>query len=283
MWLCTTPFGTNKIPNYLTFAGDNPVNSFDGDGRSTAQFYRQNPTLGLGADNGPMSIYYGIAPVMETHTETTMYLNDGTHFTEGAPGDTGALYNPKDVTGYSQNIVTQPTGQFFSYLSTTPLPDNYGKTTVTPVDLEQQANLQFLKAAGVIIVTALTDTEEAAPEMLAEGTAARTATQLEFNFANDFGQNSGLVIGRGADLSAPGALGTGEYKFGWFSVQSTSGMDAEWAVNQAKLQNVMNLNLPIRDASSLLDTGGFYLNNERSMLQSAGWNYRGGYWVPPTH
>ena len=118
--------------------------------------------------------------------------------------------------------------------------------------------------------------------LAAEGTA-QTATQLEFNFANDFGQNSGLVIGRGADLSAPGALGTGEYKLGWFSVQSTSGMDAEWSVNQAKLQNVMNLNLPIRDASSLLDTGGFYLNNERSMLQSAGWNYQGGYWVPPTH
>ena len=116
----------------------------------------------------------------------------------------------------------------------------------------------------------------------AETTAAR-ATQLEFNFAKDFGQNSGLVIGRGADLSAPGALGAGEYKLGWFSVQSTSGMEAEWAVNQAKLQNVMNLNLPIRDASSLLDTGGFYLNRERGMLQSAGWNYQGGFWVPPAH
>jgi len=104
-----------------------------------------------------------------------------------------------------------------------------------------------------------------------EATAAETgATQLEFNFAKDFGQNSRLVIGRGPDLSAPGALGVDEYKLGWFSVQSTSGMDAEWAVNQAMPQNVMNLNLPIRNASSLLDTAGFYLNNERSMLQSAG-------------
>jgi hypothetical protein len=111
--------------------------------------------------------------------------------------------------------------------------------------------------------------------------AEGTATQLELNFVKDFGQTSGLVIGRGADLSAPGALGVAEYRLGWFSVQGTLGMDAEWAVNQAKLQNVMNLNLPIRDASSLLNTGGFYLNNERGLLQSSGWNYQSGYWVPP--
>ena len=115
----------------------------------------------------------------------------------------------------------------------------------------------------------------------AEGTA-QTVTQLEFNFAKDFGQNSGLAIGRGADLSVPGALGAGEYNLGWFSVQSTS-IEAEWAVNQAKLRNVMNLSLSIRDASSLLDTGGFYLNRERGLLQSAGWNYQDGYWVPLAH
>ena len=182
-WLSYDSVWNEGDPNYLTFAGDDPVNSFDGDGRSTAQFYRQNPTLGLGADNGPMSIYYGIAPVMETHTETTMYLNDGTHFTEGAPGDTGGLYNPNDVTGYSQNIVTQPTGQYFSYLSTTPLPDNYGKTTVTPVDLEKQADLQFLKAAGVVLATVLTDTEEAAPEMLAEDATTSVLNPADINFS----------------------------------------------------------------------------------------------------
>jgi hypothetical protein len=105
--------------------------------------------------------------------------------------------------------------------------------------------------------------------------------QLEFEFAKHFGKTSGLVIGRGADLSAPGALGPGEYKLGWFSVQNTLGMEAEWAVNQAKLQNVMRLNLAIRDASALSDVGGFYLNRERSLLQSSGWTYQSGYWIPP--
>jgi hypothetical protein len=115
----------------------------------------------------------------------------------------------------------------------------------------------------------------------AVNTAGGTATQLEFNFANEFGQNSGLVIGRTADLSEPGALGPGEYKLGWFSVKGTSGMDAEWSINQIKLQKVMKLKLPIRDASPLEDTDGFYLNQERGLLQSAGWTYQGGYWVPP--
>ena len=58
-------------------------------------------------------------------------------------------------------------------------------------------------------------------------------------------------------------------------------MDAEWAVNQAKLQNVMKQNLPIRDASPLSDTAGFYLNRERNLLQSSGWTYKNGYWLPP--
>jgi hypothetical protein len=58
-------------------------------------------------------------------------------------------------------------------------------------------------------------------------------------------------------------------------------MEAEWAVNQSKLQNVMNLNKPIRDASPLSDVGGFYLNRERGFLQSSGWTYQNGYWTPP--
>ena len=117
---------------------------------------------------------------------------------------------------------------------------------------------------------------------LAADGAAQVATQLEFNFAKDFGQTSGLAIGRGADLSVPAALGASEYKLGWLSVEATSGgVDAEWAVNEAKLRSIMNFNLPIRDVSTLLDTGGRYLNLERGLLQSAGWSYQGGYWVPP--
>lgn len=114
--------------------------------------------------------------------------------------------------------------------------------------------------------------------------AAKRATQLEL----DFGQSlpwlrneSGLVIGRGRALSAPGALGPGEYRLSWQSVQETSGVVGEWAVNRAKLQNVMNLNLPIRDASPLSDLGGLYLNSERWLTTESGWLYRNGSWIPP--
>jgi RHS repeat-associated protein len=269
-WLSSDSIWNERDPNWYTFAGGDPVNHGDWDGR-------------LGKDNLPQNLYFGTAPVMATSIQPTLYLYDGTVI---PPNPNGNLVDPGQVASYTYNLVTQPTGQSFSFISPVPLPDGYGQSTSVPIthaDQEMQQGDQFLKFVATAALS------EVGSEFLlgggalaAEGTA-QTATQLEFNFANDFGQNSGLVIGRGADLSAPGALGTGEYKLGWFSVQSTSGMDAEWSVNQAKLQNVMNLNLPIRDASSLLDTGGFYLNNERSMLQSAGWNYQGGYWVPPTH
>jgi RHS repeat-associated protein len=127
-------------------------------------------------------------------------------------------------------------------------------------------------------------THTAAPIISAarvEVSVARGATQLEFSFAKQLDQTSGLVIGRGADLAKPGALAVGEYKLGWMSVQKTSGMEAEWAINQGKLQNAMNLNKPIRDASPLSDIDGFYLNRERGFLQSSGWNYQNGYWLPP--
>jgi hypothetical protein len=111
--------------------------------------------------------------------------------------------------------------------------------------------------------------------------AAKATTQLEFGFAIQLDQTSGLVIGRGRDLAQPGALAAGEYRLSWFSVQKTSGMEAEWAVNQSKLLDVMKLNKPIRDASSLDDLGGFYLNRERDLLRSSGWKYESGVWQPP--
>jgi len=111
--------------------------------------------------------------------------------------------------------------------------------------------------------------------------ADTAATQLEFEFAAKFGNSSGLVIGRGADLSIPGALDVGEYRLNWFSLIKGDSIGAEVVENQARLQNVMALNLPIRDASPLSDVGGPFLNAERSVLQSSGWAYQNGYWVPP--
>jgi len=53
--------------------------------------------------------------------------------------------------------------------------------------------------------------------------------------------------------------------------------------NQTKLQKVMELNLPIRDAAMLSDIGGFYQNRERNLLRLSGWTYQNGYWMPPNH
>lgn len=121
----------------------------------------------------------------------------------------------------------------------------------------------------------------------AESTIARSGTrisaeQLDLGLTRDWPAESGLVIGRGSVLREPGALGAGEYRLSWLSVQeSAGGMEAEATVNAAQLQSVMKLNLPIRDASPLTDTGGFYLERERALLRTSGWSYLAGYWVPP--
>ena len=111
-----------------------------------------------------------------------------------------------------------------------------------------------------------------------------TPIQLELNFGQSLPWQrgeSGLVIGRGRDLAKPGALGPGEYTLSWFSVQETSGMEAEWAINNSKLSKVMSFGKPIRDASSIENFGGFYLNRERYTQQFLGWHYNSGRWLPP--
>ena len=87
------------------------------------------------------------------------------------------------------------------------------------------------------------------------------------------------MIGRGFDLSAPGALNPGEYTLrGWTNVQP---MQANQLINIEHIQDVMDLGLPIRDASDILDVDGPYLNDERQNLIDQGWQFRNGSWVPP--
>ncbi len=123
--------------------------------------------------------------------------------------------------------------------------------------------------------------------------ARSVPVQLEFDFVKDFtrpdvGQVSGLVIGRSPHLSAPGALGPGEYRLTWLGFlpegqrATQAQIDAELLANKFKLQEVMRLNLPIRDATSILDTSGTFLQGERGFLRSSTWTYRSGYWMPPT-
>jgi len=113
---------------------------------------------------------------------------------------------------------------------------------------------------------------------------AKGANQSEL----DFGQSlpwlsgeSGLVIGRNADLSAPGALGPGEYRLNWFDGRDVLGEQANLAVNRWMIQDVLRLNFPIRDATPLSYARSPYLNLERQSAQSLGWTYQDGRWVPP--
>jgi len=103
--------------------------------------------------------------------------------------------------------------------------------------------------------------------------------QLEFDFANNFGKTSGLVIGRNADLASAGAFRLGEYRLTWIDVRDALGAEANLGVNLSRLKETMDIGLPIRDVSSLLDTSSIYLNGERDLLRSSGWIFE---WQPST-
>ena len=58
---------------------------------------------------------------------------------------------------------------------------------------------------------------------------------------------------------------------------------SSWATNQKYLQNVMNSNKPIRDASAKIQDAGGFLQKERDHLTANGWvlDSLTGYWNPP--
>jgi hypothetical protein len=144
-------------------------NRADADGRLSANNFNQNPTLGVGNDNGAQNLYWGVAPVMANYLQTTTYFQNGTSATTGLPGQPALMYDQSQVAGNSYNSVTMPTGQYFGYVSQTPLPDNYGQTTTTPIttlQVENQQGMQFLAGTATVLATVLTDTEEAAPDLL---------------------------------------------------------------------------------------------------------------------
>ena len=88
-----------------------------------------------------------------------------------------------------------------------------------------------------------------------------------------------LVIGRGADLAKPGALGPGEFKLSW---PPTATVKSEWKVNSGLLRQEMGNLRPIRDAF-VDDVGGMYLNAERYLLRDRGWQFDSGssLWMSP--
>jgi RHS repeat-associated protein len=154
----------------MTFCGGDPVNRMDADGRLSANNYSQNPTMGLGNDNGTQNLYFGIAQQVQTYLQTTVCFQNDTSATTGSPGQPPLVYDESQVGGRTYSSVTMPTGQYGFYVSPTPLPADYGLTTTTPIttwDVQAQAEMGALTGTAIVLGTMLTDTEDAAPDLLA--------------------------------------------------------------------------------------------------------------------
>jgi hypothetical protein len=129
-----------------------------------------------------------------------------------------------------------------------------------------------------------------APLLYETGTRGVKYDPLASRFRIDSGQfvktpmsdRSGLVIGRGKDLG-DGVLSPGEYKLQWPETSGRLGMESEWKINETLLRQEMQRGNPIRDASSIADTEGPYLTQERKVLRNEGWTYDEStrYWKKP--
>ena len=155
-WLSHDHSWNNRDPNGQSYCGGDPVQGTDPKGKCV-----QNP---------PPALYFGTAPVMQEYTATTRYFQNGSSIVTGLPGQPDQYFDQSQVTGYTYDRVTMPTGWDFSYVSEHPLPANYGQTTRRPVttyEVEAQRDDQFLKATTFGLAMLATDTEEFAAENIA--------------------------------------------------------------------------------------------------------------------
>ena len=123
----------------------------------------------------------------------------------GLPGEPASImFNPEQAAENTYNIVTQPTDQWGLFVTTTPLPADYGQTTITPItkyDVQIQQNLQALEMTAIILATVATDTEGAAPELL----SAEDSLQIGYHATAPANVDS--ILANGLYDSAGGRLG----------------------------------------------------------------------------
>jgi RHS repeat-associated protein len=183
-FLSADPLGHASDSSLFSFCGGDPVNYFDSDGRLAAR------STEAGRQNPPPPYELGVAPYMQQSIYTDYFSTDGSHTGPLSPSQ-GIAYDPEHLAGHMYWNVTEPTGQYFSYVRDTrdggALADpNYGKETWTPItkyDVENQQRLLYLKSLPMILLTL-----DSAGALL-EGTGGRliagegTLNSAEINFS----------------------------------------------------------------------------------------------------
>jgi RHS repeat-associated protein len=138
-WLSHDHSWNDRDPNGQSYCGGDPVQGTDPKGKCV-----QNP---------PPALYFGTAPVMQEYTATTRYFQNGSSIVTGLPGQPDQYFDQSQVTGYTYDRVTMPTGWDFSYVSEHPLPANYGQTSrraITHADVAIAEGDQYIKAVATM-------------------------------------------------------------------------------------------------------------------------------------
>jgi RHS repeat-associated protein len=291
-FLSADPMGQAASPSLYDYAGGDPVNSFDPDGRCAKG---QN-----GQDNGDGTFMWNGSRVPYNQ-------GDGRFITpmDLATNNANAINAQNSASGQSTwsaawNAAMQGGASYIQGLGN----GLQGAATGTmnallnPIGAIQGVADQIGTAAGMLVY----DRSGLATDI---GNTLTNPYQLGTTVGNVVGSTAigaginavgGAVIGQAADVGTVAGsepttvigrvndlqnLAPGEQSL-LDRLPDQGDPQANWQQNSGVLRQEMNRGLPIRDASPG-DTGGQFLNAERNLLQDRGWtpNPDTNMWMPP--
>lgn len=235
-------------------------------------------TVALSNDAGAVTTHYTYSPFGSTTVtgpstnpfQFTGRENDG----NGLYYYRARYYSPSHSRFLSEDPLEFDAGDPNLYAYVFNSPTNFIDATGEKIRLPQPIKnclVGMLKAAGVDLAKrkAAADPDtlvDAAQGCAGGGNAAKS------------GAETTAVIGRVKDLQK---LGPGEKSL-LDRLPDLGSPKANWHQNAGALRKEMQRGLPIRDASPG-DTGGPFLNAERSLLKDRNWTFdpKTNYWIPP--
>ena len=294
-WLSGDSVWNEQDPNYYSFAGGDPINHFDHDGRMSRNDYEnQSIDLNKGVDliggitleqNGWMAVNEGPInelvppdsyvnymmwwePLEEQLANDLQSAVDAALNTEARNNARNEWNNANWTSGWGVTM------KFASGVSWTANTIDAGANMI-PIVGTGKAFVESAIKVGIKDVT----------KGLTEDTV-KAAAQTEFGFAKNL-ENPNFVLYKNGQFDSS-MLQDGEYTLNLPNI-TTEGMSAEqaeavlWAQNEQQIQKAISIGNPIREANP--DAVGGFLQKERDTLSASGWQrvqQNGGtYWVKP--
>ncbi len=269
VWLSRDPAGFVDGPNLYAYVKQNPWTAFDPDGLAEVRYKYYSGEGGKGMrrleadpdnDRKPLIKNVGGVPhVQVNHYDTSTALHFWTNY-----------------QGERKKTTWEPASKYGEGL---PVVDTAKRNYITKNDPSKSLDA-WGKAANSSLVNAMDTASKVSVEVSTQILTAGVFSGISaMATAANTSKAETLVIGRLKDLEK---LGPNEKSFvGQLPYLGSPKLN--WKQNAGMLRQEMKKGNPIRDASSMLDNSGQFLNAERYLLRDRGWKFDSStsMWMPP--